>query len=58
MQNMKNLFKSASVLLLLSLVFTACDSSSKDTNYHTDTELLIEQALKQAMNKAYFTACK
>ncbi len=52
MQNMKNLFKSTSVLLLLSLVFTVCDSGSKDTNYQADTELLIEQALEQEMDKA------
>ncbi len=50
MQNMKNLFKSTSVLFLLSLFLTACDSGSKDSNYQTDTKL-IEQALKQEMDK-------
>ncbi len=48
---MKNYFKST-VLLLLSLVFIACDSGSKDTNYQADTKRLIEQALIKEMDKA------
>jgi len=53
MENMNNLFKATSVLLLLTIVFTACgDSGSKDTNNQTDTQRLVVQALEQAMEKA------
>ncbi len=51
MQNMNNFFKLTSVLLLLSLVFISCDSSSRDTKYETDTRRLVEEALKLEMDK-------
>lgn len=49
---MKTLFKSIAALVLLSLLFTACDSGPNDTNYQADTERLIEQALKKELDKA------
>ncbi len=52
MQNMKIILRSIFVLVLLSLLFTACDSGSKHTNNQADTENKLEQALEQALEQS------